>query len=85
MSILIEDPQIEKLARRIAADEGLTVEAVVREGLMALAGSRGFTAIDRPPLRARLEALARTVDDIPRRSDPRSDNEILGYNEHGAW
>lgn len=85
MSIVIEDPQIEGLARRIAAVEGLSVEAVVREGLVALAGRRGVVYENKPPVRDRLDALAREVDAIQRSTDPRSDDEILGYDERGEW
>jgi hypothetical protein len=59
---------------------------VVRESLLSLAGQRDVEA-GRAPLRKRLAALAREVDAVPLRMPPdkRSDNEILGYYEHGAW
>jgi plasmid stability protein len=39
------------------------------------------------PLRERLMALAQEADAIAAGvpADPRSDDEILGYNEDGAW
>jgi hypothetical protein len=86
MAIVIDDVEIERLAERIASAEGVPVAEVVREGLFTLAGQRGVAA-GRPPLRERLAALAREVDAIPPRTpvDMRSDDEILGYDEHGAW
>ena len=38
-------------------------------------------------VRERLTALACEMDAVPPRSsvDPRSDNDILGYDEHGVW
>jgi hypothetical protein len=88
MALVIEDPQTERLARQMARAEGVSVEDVVRERLAFLAGQqrRGLAPVQRP-LRERLAALAREVDALPPRepADPRSDDEILGYDEHGLW
>lgn len=86
MAIVIEDLQMEQLAQQIAMAEGVTVMEVVRESLLSLAGIRGLAA-KKPPLRERLAKLAREVDTLaPHTSiDNRSDNDILGYNEHGTW
>jgi hypothetical protein len=85
MSIVIENPQIEGLAHRIAVLDGTSVEAVVCDSVLALAGRRGVVPENRPALRDRLAALAREVDAIPRGTDPRSEDEILGYDERGQW
>jgi hypothetical protein len=86
MAIVIEDLQMEELAQRLAKAEGVTVTEVVREGLLSLAGLRGVVT-KKAPLRERLAALAAEVDALPHRSpaDERSDNDILGYDEHGVW
>jgi len=86
MAIVIEDVQIERLAQQIAGAQGLSVADVVRESLLARACQPGVVA-DRPPLRERLAILAREVDAVPLRvpGDPRSESEILGYDEHGVW
>jgi hypothetical protein len=86
MTIMIEDAQMERLAESIAAADGVSVAEVLREGLLALAGTRGL-AQHRAPLRQRLAKLAQEVDAIPPRMplDTRSDNEVLAYNEYGAW
>ncbi len=86
MSIVIEDAQLESLARELAKSKGVPVADVVRESLLSLAKKGSFAA--RPaPLRERLAALAGEVDALPKRAplDLRSDDEILGYNEHGTW
>ncbi|MDR2187138.1 MAG: type II toxin-antitoxin system VapB family antitoxin [Azonexus sp.] len=87
MAIVIEDTQMENLARQIAAAEGVSISEVLRESLLSLAGLRGLTTPKAEPLGARLAALAREVDAIPARVplDQRSSDEILGYNEYGAW
>jgi hypothetical protein len=85
MTIMIEDLQMERLAQQLATAEGVTVTEVVRESLLSLAGMRGLVT-QKPPLRERLAALAREVDALPISSaNGRNDNDILGYNEHGAW
>lgn len=86
MAIVIEDLQMEQLAQQLAKAEGLTVTEVVRESLLSLAGIRGLAA-KKAPLRERLAALAAEVDALPHASpvDTRSDNDILGYDEHGIW
>ena len=86
MTIVIEDPGIERLVRRIAASQGVSVEKLVHESLVTLASQRSVAANDREqPLRDRLAALAREVDAIPRSADPRTDDQILGYDERGVW
>ena len=86
MAIVIEDLQMERLAQQLANAEGVTVAEVVRESLVSLADMRGIVA-NKQPLRERLAVLAREVDALPHRTptDTRSDNDILGYNEHGTW
>jgi hypothetical protein len=86
MAIVIEDLKMEQLAQHIAEAEGVTVKEVVRESLLSLAGIRGLAA-KKPPLRERLAKLAREVDALAPHTaiDNRSDNDILGYNEHGTW
>lgn len=86
MTIVIKDLQMEELAQRLAKAEGVTVTEVVREGLLSLADIRGVVT-EKPALRERLDTLAAEVDALPHRSptDNRSDNDILGYDEHGVW
>jgi hypothetical protein len=86
MAIVIEDIQMERLAKQIATAEGISVTEVLRETLLSRAGVHGLITLE-APLRERQAALAREVDVIPARAplDHRSDDEILGYKEHGAW
>lgn len=86
MAIVIEDVQMERLAEQLARAEGVSVAEVMREGLISLADLRGVTS-RKLPLRERLAALAHEVDAVPMlgRADSRSDDEILGYGEHGVW
>jgi hypothetical protein len=85
MNIVIDDPRIESLVRRIAAVDGVSVETVISESLVSLAKSRGVTPLDGKPLRERLAALACEADLVPRSLDQRTDDDILGYDGHGTW
>jgi hypothetical protein len=86
MSIVIDDPRLEQLARQLAAAEGTTIEKVVRDSLLYRADKRGLTTHDRP-LRERLADLAREVDAVPAKqpADRRVAEDIIGYDENGRW
>lgn len=87
MSIVIDDPRLERLARELAAAEGTTVESVVRESLMSRAGHRGLTVAPERPLRERLAELAREIDALPAKvpADDRTAEVVLGYDDRGQW
>ena len=85
MAILIEDLQMEHLAQQLAKDEGVTIAEIIREGLLYLAKCRGLQTKE-VSLRQRLTALANEIDALPGMpTNHLSDNEIVGYNEHGIW
>ena len=87
MSIVIDDPRLERLAQELAAAEGTTVESVVRESLMSRAGRRGVAVVSDRPLRDRLADLAREVDALPAKvpADSRTAEAVLGYDDRGQW
>jgi hypothetical protein len=86
MSIVIDDPRLEQIARQLAAAEGTIVENVVRVSLLSCADKRALTSHDRP-LRERLVDLAREVDAIPAKqpTDRRVAEDVNGYDENGRW
>ena len=57
MAVVIEDVQVEHLAKQVAAAEGISIPEVLRESLLSLAGLRGLTMRKEAPLRERLAAL----------------------------
>lgn len=81
MALNIKDQETDKLAREVAerAGESLTeaIRVALRERLQRLSG-RPHAATQREKL---YEILQR-VDALPRKTDL-SDDEILGYDEHG--
>jgi hypothetical protein len=87
MSIVIDDPRLERLAQELAAAEGTTVESVVRESLMSRAGRRGLAVVSDRPLRDRLADLAHEVDALPAKvpADNRSAEAVMGYDDDGQW
>jgi antitoxin VapB len=78
-------PETEALARKIAQTQGLSVEEAIRLAIEAAAGASA------PPTRKRMERseLIRRMEEISARSgartlvDPRSPDELLGYDEFG--
>jgi len=69
-----------------AAKNGRSTAAELRHIVMETVLPRGLDT-GKAPLRERLMALAQQADAIAAgvSADPRSDDEILGYNEHGVW
>jgi antitoxin VapB len=85
MSIVIDDPEIERLARDYAARTGERVEDAIGRLLRAQQPA-GDTAEETEAERE--ERLARAQEIVRRiqsklSDDGRSADEILGYDEHG--
>lgn len=82
MALNIDDPEVDRLARRLADLTGESMTEVIR---VALLERLNRTQRQRKPR----ELLVKELREISRRSaalpvrDPRSPDEILGYDEHG--
>lgn len=83
MGISIKNDRAEKLARQVAAEAGESLtEAVIHsleERLERLKGRRSA-----PDLAETLMAISRRCSSLPD-LDPRDAEEILGYDENGAF
>ena len=81
MALSLKDPEVDRLAREVAARTGETLTAAVavalRERLARLKGRRR-----RRPLREELRDIARRCAALPTLDD-RSADEIVGYDERG--
>ena len=80
-------PETEQLARLVAARRGTTPEAVVRDGVEAEARAAGVGPIERDPGEPKatideLMAIAEHCASLPL-LDPRTRDEIIGYDENG--
>jgi antitoxin VapB len=81
LSITINNPSVENKIRKLADRTGesldVAIELAVDERLARLPPVRGY--VDREKIRKLLEYF----DSLPL-DDPRSTDEILGYNENGV-
>ena len=80
--------EVEQLARLVAIKTGKTPDDIVKEAIEARALAAGVML---PRQRRAPEEIERRVKEIAERVaalpllDTRTDDEILGYNEHGVW
>jgi antitoxin VapB len=85
MAITIRSAEADQLARELASLTGESITEAVTNALRERLRRR--RAVGQPTRRKRLAALralrAATAGREP--ADPRSDDEILGYNEFGAF
>ena len=77
----IKNPETIELARRLAATTGESITEAVTQALrarLAIVSSKPDTARLRARV-ARIQALVASLPDL----DTRTDDEIIGYDEHG--
>jgi antitoxin VapB len=83
------DVETERLAKKVAAATGKPIATIVRDALAAHALGLGISpsATDRErtrgQIRSALEEAAAKLRDMPV-LDPRTAEEIIGYDEHGV-
>ena len=81
MALNIKDPRVHELARRLAEHRGTSLTTAVRQSLEEALATTGPQP-QRDARRERLDAIGRHCAALPVH-DPRSTNEIIGYDEHG--
>lgn len=81
MTLSIRDPDVDRMARELAADSGESITAVIKRALSDLRAKRPSTAEQRL---ARAQKILDRLDALPV-VDPRSSKEILDelYDENG--
>jgi antitoxin VapB len=83
MALSIRDPETDRLARELSRRTGETMTQAIRTAL-----AERLARLDRSR-EAEIERRRRAIDEIVARSralpilDTRSEDEILGYDEHG--
>lgn len=75
--------ETEQLARLVASKTGKSPDDIVREAVEERARAAGIAPLRRPFDEARVRAIIERVAARPIR-DPRSADEILGYNDIGV-
>ena len=85
MAIHIQDPETDRLARELSAATGETITQAVNTALRdRLQNLSGRSTKSTDEYIARIEEITARVAALPV-LDPRSPDEILGYNEHGYF
>jgi antitoxin VapB len=81
MALSIKSVATEKLARQIAAKTGESLTGAIQKAL-----EERLDRLEHKPgsriLAAQLDEILRRVDEMPD-LDPRTPDEIIGYDEHG--
>ena len=84
MALSLKDPEVDRLARQIAAETGESLTETVRkaleERLVHIRLRKGRPA----NLAERLMEIGRHCAALPV-LDPRTPDEIVGYDENGMW
>lgn len=81
MALNIKHPEADRLARELARRQGKSITEVVVHALTAEL-AREKKRVRTPGLAERVAAIARRYAVLPEQ-DSRTDDEILGYDEHG--
>ena len=83
MSILIRNPKTEKKIRQLAKRKGVTltnaIDRAIDNELAQLGPQRKRGTVDRK----RLAELLAYFDSLPKINEHLTDDEIIGYDEHG--
>lgn len=83
MALSIRDPDTDRLARELAALTGETMTAAIRTALeQRLEREKRRRGADIERRRQRIDTIVKRFSKLPVLDD-RSDDEILGYDEHG--
>lgn len=81
MALHFRDPEVDRLARTLAARTGHSLTAVVREALEEKL-ERLQACPDQRCLKDEIMEISRRASALPRRSR-RTPEDIIGYDEHG--
>ena len=84
MAISLKDPETDRLARAVAALTGETLTAAVRNALKERLVRERLRRGEAVDLVARLREIGEHLAKQPV-LDPRSPDEIVGYDETGMW
>jgi antitoxin VapB len=84
MAISLKDPETDRLARAVAALTGETITAAVRQALAERLEREKLRRGEPADLAARLMEIGDHFSKLPV-LDPRTPDEIVGYDETGMW
>jgi antitoxin VapB len=84
MAISLKDPETDRLARAVAALTGETLTAAVRNALAERLEREKLRRGEVADLAAKIRAIGEHCASLPV-LDPRTPDEIVGYDENGMW
>lgn len=84
MAISLKDPETDRLARAVAALTGETLTTAIRNALAERLQRERLKRGEPYDLVARLREIGEHCASLPV-LDPRSPDEIIGYDENGLW
>ena len=82
MSLNIKNPAIIALVDELARRQGISKTAAVHQALTERLHRMGYGDVAQERLLTEMQAIRGRVARLPQR-DRRSDEEIIGYDEHG--
>jgi antitoxin VapB len=84
MALSIKNLEVEQLARELARRRRVSVTEAIRQSLeREVARERLVPREESDDLFRRLMAISESAGKIPKRANAMTDDEILGYDEHG--
>ncbi|MDG4882062.1 type II toxin-antitoxin system VapB family antitoxin [Mesorhizobium sp. WSM4884] len=85
MALSIKNMDVERLARELARRRSVSVTEAIRQSLeREVARERLVPRNESGDLFQRLMAISDSAAQVPKRENAMTENEILGYDEHGA-
>lgn len=84
MALSLKDPETDRLARAVAALTGETLTTAVKKALAERLERERLKRGDREQRLARIREIGEHCASLPV-YDPRTPDEIVGYDENGMW
>jgi len=84
MTVLIKDQEADRLIRQLAERTGETITDAVKKAVIERLAKTALSEAEIADRLKRLEAIVAKFDAMPT-VDPRSADEILGYNDEGHF
>jgi antitoxin VapB len=81
MAISIKDPETDRLARALAKATGESLTEAIRRALEERLARESRRS--RRPIGAEIRRIRERLNRLPE-LDPRADDEIIGYDDHGV-
>lgn len=84
MALSLKDPETDRLARAVAALTGENLTTAVRNALAERLARERLRQGEAADLEARIRQIGKHCASLPD-FDPRTPDQIIGYDENGMW